>query len=573
MTASDPLVALREAIRAIAELEGLAGQEPFPRDQLRAWAMKQFGQLIRLEQQLGQKPAAAPAARTPERPPPAEKAVEKAAPRSPASAESLWNHLAQVAQASRADTLGAALGALLQLTGAQRGFLAVTGPDGALRFPAARAFGTLDMGSPEAQLSRSILRAAMGGPASLLIDDAGQDAQFGQQRSVLDLALKAVLVVPLRTQDRAFGVLYLDNPVRAGAFDEEARRAAEAFAQGVAPLLARELLLRRQEERKAERLARLRREHHLSGLLGQSDALLEVLEQLLRVAPTDVAVLVTGETGTGKEAVARALHQNSRRAQGPFVAVNCGAISPELVESELFGHERGAFTGAVAQRAGHFEQADGGTLFLDEIGELPLAAQAKLLRVLQDGTFFRVGSSTARKVDVRVVAATHRDLKQEAAQGRFREDLRFRIDVVRIHVPPLRERDEDVARLAQAFAQDFAKAHSLTPRRLGARALALLEGHPWPGNVRELRNAVERAVVLSQGEELGPEALPPDIAGVAQKGPEGLKEAVRAYRGRLVERAFEAAQGKHDEAARLLGVNPKYLYKLLKDLREGHDTD
>jgi DNA-binding NtrC family response regulator len=246
--------------------------------------------------------------------------------------------------------------------------------------------------------------------------------------------------------------------------------------------------------------AALATEHQL---LGDSPAMAQVRALVAKVAPADVAVLVTGENGTGKELVARQVHLQSRRARGPFVALNCAAVAPDLVESELFGHERGAFTGAVAARGGAFEQADGGTLFLDEVGDMPLPMQAKLLRAVQERVVQRVGGRDPRAVDVRIVAATNHDLSRAIADKTFREDLYYRLHGVRVHLPPLRERVEDVEFLANHFLAAAIKRNGLPARHLARDAVAWLRAQPWPGNVRQLRNGIEGAAVLADGNEIG----------------------------------------------------------------------
>jgi len=259
------------------------------------------------------------------------------------------------------------------------------------------------------------------------------------------------------------------------------------------------------EAAEAERralLQRLKRPGVGESIVGAEAGLREVMEAVEQVAPSDAPVLILGETGTGKEVVARAVHTRSRRSKGPFLRVNCGAIPPELIDSELFGHERGSFTGATGARRGWFERADGGTLFLDEIGELPLAAQVRLLRVLQDGSFQRVGGEQNLSVDVRVVAATNRNLHAAVADGAFREDLWFRVAVFPIPLPPLRERLQDIPALAAHFSLRAAERLGLPPRMPDAEDLALLNTYPWPGNVRELASVIERAAILGDGHRL-----------------------------------------------------------------------
>ncbi|MBX3210836.1 MAG: sigma 54-interacting transcriptional regulator [Labilithrix sp.] len=309
-----------------------------------------------------------------------------------------------------------------------------------------------------------------------------------------------------------------------------------------------------------------------TGIVGQSAALTRALEALARVAPTRSTVLLLGETGTGKELFARALHDKSPRRDGPLVKVNCAAIAPSLVESELFGHEKGAFTGAVQRRLGRFELAHGGTLFLDEIGELPLETQAKLLRVLSEHELERVGGTKPVRVDVRVVAATNRDLSAQVEAGRFRADLFFRLNVFPIELPPLRERRDDIPRLAEAFVASLAN-RGAAPATVDDDALAYLSAYDWPGNVRELHNVLERASILSRTGRIGVEDLP-DLAprgevdggdGDREPAPSGapLRERVSAYERSLVADALQRAEGNQSEAARLLRTSRATLqYKM-----------
>ena len=293
-------------------------------------------------------------------------------------------------------------------------------------------------------------------------------------------------------------------------------------------------------------------------------AMIRVDESVRRVARTDATVLLTGESGTGKEVVAKRLHELSRRSDKPFVAVNCAALADSLLESELFGHERGAFTGADKQRKGRFEVADGGTLFLDEIGETSPALQAKLLRVLQERTFDRVGGSAPISVDVRLVAATNRDLLAEASEGRFRQDLYYRLNVVPVHLPPLRERGSDALLLARHFLTELALKHGRHALELSPEAEKLITGYPWPGNVRELNNAIERATILCLGNSVQPGDLgvgpaAPGGGGLGSDAPLNLKELERV----AIQRALETCGGNRREAADLLGIGLRTLhYKL-----------
>jgi two-component system, NtrC family, response regulator AtoC len=338
------------------------------------------------------------------------------------------------------------------------------------------------------------------------------------------------------------------------------------------------LVLRKAEERERLRAENrwLRREIEASrgepGIVAESPAMKEVLRVVGKVAPAKTTVLITGESGTGKELVARAVHELSPRKGGPFVAVNCGAIPDQLIESELFGHAKGAFTGAQSAKRGLFEEADSGTLLLDEIGELPLQLQPTLLRALQEGEIRRVGDARNIKVDVRVLAATNRDLSQEVSQGKFREDLFYRLNVVAVKLPPLRERPEELPLLAERFVAQHASRLGIQRKNLSPDALSLLQEWRWPGNVRELENALERALVLSEGDEIEPDALPDEIRGARkpsgppptpQEGDLSVKRAQRALEADLIRRALERTGGNRSRAAELLELSPRaLLYKI-----------
>jgi DNA-binding NtrC family response regulator len=333
-----------------------------------------------------------------------------------------------------------------------------------------------------------------------------------------------------------------------------------------------------------EENARLRREAGPLEMVGSGPAMERLFELVRRAAPSEGRVLVTGENGTGKELVARAIHEQSRRRAGPFVKLNCAAVPAELIESELFGHERGAFTGAVAARRGRFEQADGGTLFLDEVGDMPAAMQAKVLRVLQEGEFERVGGQQTLKVDVRVVAATNKDLEGEVKAGRFREDLYYRLAVVPVHAPPLRERREDVPELAARFLAEACERNGRKPMRLAREAMLVLQGHDWPGNVRELKNLVERLAILCDGPEIGAAqvtaALPASAAAAPARRTERYREGasfhelVEQAEREIILAALERNAENVAETARGLGLERSHLYKKMRALgvKRGEDS-
>jgi DNA-binding NtrC family response regulator len=350
--------------------------------------------------------------------------------------------------------------------------------------------------------------------------------------------------------------------IRAGAYDY----LSKPFQLELIRLRARRAL---EERRLRSENLRYRQELHTrfaaKHVVGTSPSMVEVYRVAARVANSDTAVLIVGETGTGKELIARAIHAGGPRAERPFVPVDCTTLPESLVESELFGHERGAFTGAVTTRRGLFEAAAGGTIFLDEVGDLPGALQAKLLRVLQERDIRRVGGTERIPVDVRVIAATHRDLRARASAGEFREDLYYRLNVVAVHLPPLRERREDIPLLVRHFVDKYAAAADRPAPVLSAAAMAQLSAYPWPGNVRQLENVLERAVTLARGPGLLPEDLELEPVAVPAAGPTlpasgmSLDDVKHWY----VRRVLEGEGGNKQRAAEILGVDRRTLYRLL----------
>jgi DNA-binding NtrC family response regulator len=345
-------------------------------------------------------------------------------------------------------------------------------------------------------------------------------------------------------------------------------------------LLKRGLRSRVLEEENRELKQVVAEKRSLKHLIGKSSALAQTIDRIEQVSPTRATVLIEGESGTGKEVVAYTIHQLSGRPASKFVIVNCAALSPQLLESELFGHEKGAFTGAAQRRLGRFEQADGGTIFLDEIGEIDAATQVKLLRVLSERTIERVGSNTPIKVDVRVIAATNKNLRSLVEKGDFREDLFFRLNVIKIDMPPLRDRGEDVILLAAAFLQEFAKENQKAVQNLSDQALRLLRDYRWPGNVRELRTVIEHGVVMCNGREIGVEHLPdflqnaprvvlPNLLFPAKEVQKGLASTndlnLNVLEQRVIQQALTKADGNRTEAAELLGISRRTLQRKLKE--------
>src|SRR3954462_9247232 len=353
-------------------------------------------------------------------------------------------------------------------------------------------------------------------------------------------------------------------------------------------LIHRALRSRKTQEEVVELKKQVERKYGLERLIGESAVMQEVFDTIKQVAPTRATVLITGESGTGKELVAQALHALSGRPKQKFVAVHCAALSPQLLESELFGHEKGAFTGAMERRIGRFEQANGGTIFLDEIGEIDTTTQVKLLRVLsEERSFERVGGNSSLKVDVRLVAATNRDLQKMVGEGKFRDDLYFRLSVVPIHIPPLRERREDIPLLVAAFLKQFSEENGKPFRELTSDAMQAVLRYDWPGNVRELRTAVEHGVVMATGAKITLRDLPTAVrqGEAAATGPRGLPAPkypvsqseqfdLHATEERLILQALSESKGNVTAAARKLGISRRTLHRKLKEFRkETPDSD
>jgi Nif-specific regulatory protein len=388
--------------------------------------------------------------------------------------------------------------------------------------------------------------------------DAAKDPAEPQPRSVL--------VAPIVTSARTLGVLYLDSSIPNLPFHED--HMALARSAGAILGLALENA-RRLQSLETENLSLQEASGLDHDMVGDSPPMREVYRFVSKAAPADSTVLIHGESGTGKELVAHAIHRNSPRAAMPFLAINCAALTETLLESELFGHEKGAFTGAFAQKRGKLELADRGTVFLDEVGEMPLACQAMLLRLLQEREFTRVGGTRQIRTDIRLIAATNRDLEAAVEHGAFRRDLYYRLNVVSVTLPPLRDRRVDIAPLAGYFIAKHGKRAGRKVAGISREAIAFLEAHDWPGNVRELENAIERAVVLGSTDFILAEDLPETVReGVPQRtGPiGGYYDSIRNEKMRVIRAALDRAAGSFTEAAKLLGIDPNYLHRLVRNL-------
>jgi transcriptional regulator with GAF, ATPase, and Fis domain len=485
------------------------------------------------------------------------------------------------------------LDAMVLWTGVERGLLLLRAPDGRLVPRAARNLARRDLTGEQLALSQTIARRAVESSDAVVATDAF--STLGDlHASVHALRLRSVLAVPLLARGETLGVVYLDDRVRRGAFGPRELAWVRVVASHAASAIAdaRDTVLLRRAVRRAER-ARARLETMLSerdaqldvtrtqlglvrdgttrypydAIAGRSEPMRELLRLVDRVTASDIPVLIVGESGTGKELVARAIHANGARAQQSFVTENCASVPETLLESILFGHVKGAFTGASSTRPGLFDVADGGTLFLDEIGEMSLPMQAKLLRVLQDGEVRAVGSERTRTVDVRVICATHRDLEEMVHKKQFREDLLYRLNVITLRVPSLRDHLEDVPLLVDHLVRKHAADRQIRVTRGAMRKLMTFH---WPGNVRQLENEIRRALVLSDG-AIDVADLSADVAeggpGAARDVGLDLRSRVDALEGRLVSEALERTRGNQTKAAAALGLSRFGLQKMMKRLK------
>jgi transcriptional regulator with GAF, ATPase, and Fis domain len=476
------------------------------------------------------------------------------------------------------ELLEAMLDAVIEVTGAEKGLILLLEDGGSGAAPSSSsAAGDGGASKPVIRASRHVKREAIADTSGaisdsivrrvletgrpVIVSDALSDAQFGSSESVLALQLSSVMCAPLISQGQVTGAMYVGNDRVKGLFERSQLDVLAIFA-GQASLILQNAMLLSALRADKEKLAAELTDKRFGDIIGVCPGMLDVFRKLTKVSTTDISVLITGETGTGKELIAREVHRRSNRATGPFVVINCGAIPENLIESELFGHVKGAFTGAVASRPGKFQLADKGTLFLDEIGELPLNLQVKLLRALQERIVIRVGDSRPEKVDIRVVAATNRVLEEEIRTGRFREDLYYRLNVVNIWLPPLRERGDDVLIIAKALLSKYADELHSSVQGFTPAALAAIKKHPWPGNIRQLENRIKKALVLCERTLLSPEDL--DLGQNSENPILPLEKAKEEFQRKYVLEVLERNNGNRTQTARDLGVDPRTIFRHLE---------
>jgi transcriptional regulator with GAF, ATPase, and Fis domain len=452
------------------------------------------------------------------------------------------------------------LDALIEVVRADKGFVLVVN-DGTPQVLQARNFQRENVADAVERLSDTIVKRVLETQKPLCIEDALHDSQFNASESVVNLKLASVMCLPLVMRRELIGAIYLGNDKLTNLFTERELEMATSFCSTAVLLVE---LGRQLDDLRADKKALLDRldQHVYGDIIGACDPMRDIFRKIDKVAGTDISVLVTGETGTGKELIAREIHRRSPRKAGPFVAINCGAIPENLLESELFGHARGAFTGAVAARPGRFQAASGGTLFLDEIGDMPPGLQVKLLRALQDRAVTRVGENKPEAVDIRVVAATNKDLDEELKAGTFREDLYYRINVVHLHLPALRDRGEDALMLAKWFLGRAVRELGSKVKGFAPQALVAIKRFRWPGNIRQLENRIKKAVVLAEKPlispddlELRPEQLEPILP---------LTQARDEWQKRYINEVLERNGGNRTKTAKDLGVDPRTIFRHLE---------
>jgi transcriptional regulator with GAF, ATPase, and Fis domain len=458
----------------------------------------------------------------------------------------------------------ALLDELIGLTGADKAFLMLV-RDGEPQVYAARNIDKRNLEDQATTVSDTIVSAVLEGGEALIVADALSHDDFKTSMSVVNLKLCSVMCVPLKARGATLGLFYLGNDNAVNHFGPELLEIVSVFG-AEAGLIIENAMARQELETHVSELTAELADRRFGEIIGACDAMRDIYKKISRVATTDISVLIEGETGTGKELVARAIHQRSNRAKGPFVVINCGAIPENLLESELFGHVRGAFTGAVSTVPGKFQQANGGTLFLDEIGEMPVALQVKILRAIQEKKVCKVGDTRTESVDIRIVAATNKRLAEEVKAGTFREDLYYRLNVITLLLPPLRERGEDIALIGRYLLTKYGT--QLTGRQcaLSREGAQALKRWRWPGNIRELENRIKKAVVFSDTGVITPQDL--DLGDGALEPILSLADARDEWQREYINHVLTLHDGNRTQTARALDVDPRTIFRHLERERD-----
>jgi transcriptional regulator with GAF, ATPase, and Fis domain len=463
-------------------------------------------------------------------------------------------------QRDLSELLDALMDAVVEITNADKGFLILAEGE-TLDIKVARNLNRENIADAVAQLSDSIISKVVRSRRPVIVSDAMRDDEFSAAKSVMQLKVSSVICVPLLDRGRLLGLIYVGNDSIRDLFQHDTLRVLTVFSSQASLIVANALLLnelRIDNKRLNERLEQFR----FGDIVGTSPPMQQVFRKVEKIAATDISVLITGETGTGKELIAREIHNRSPRTGKPFITINCGAIPENLLESELFGHVKGAFTGAVANKQGKFQAADAGTLFLDEIGEMPVELQVKLLRALQEKVVFRVGDTRPETVDIRILAATNRDLEKEISNGRFREDLYYRLNVVNVELPPLRARGEDVLVVARYLLSRYSREYDARVKGLSPNAAVAIRKHNWPGNIRELENRIKKAIVLCESTVIGPDDL--GLTGDVLPQILTLADAKEKFQRDYINEVLALNNGNRTKTARDLGVDPRTVFRHLE---------
>ncbi len=456
---------------------------------------------------------------------------------------------------------------VVEISRADRGFLILAEGD-TMEVRVARNIHKQNLRDAVSLLSDSIVDKVIRTKQAVIVSDATSDGEFSAAMSIMELELSSAICVPLLQRGNLLGVVYIGSNQVANLFTQDTLKLVSVFAAQATLIVANAMLLdglRVENRRLEQRIEQI----HFGSIVGTSGIMQTVFAHVEKIAATDVTVLVTGETGTGKELIAREIHLRSARKRSPFVAVNCGAIPESMIESELFGHIKGAFTGATSDKDGKFAQAHGGSLFLDEVGELPLALQVKLLRVLQERIVTPLGATKAQTVNLRIIAATNRDLEKAVAGGQFREDLYYRLHVINVHLPPLSARGDDAVMLARYFFGRDAPTYASGVTGFTKQALEAIRKHQWPGNIRELENRVKRAIILAESPLINAKGLGLDTH---TKTFLPLTEARERFQSEYIDAALLRNGGNRTKAAKDLGVDPRTIFRHLERNETKNET-
>ena len=462
--------------------------------------------------------------------------------------------------------LTTAMDEAIEISCAERGMIILFDNSGGIQFQTARNLDKEDIENPEFEISRTIIQQVKTKKLPICLKNALEDTNFKKSKSVEQLQILSVICLPLVYETDLFGVVYLDNRKFAGIFKPETFNFVQEFTKFISLTAFQALQRKRLQHQINELENELRGKYKFESLIGQHPKMVSILKLIAQVANSSASVLIQGESGTGKELIAEALHYNSQRRNKPFIPINCGAIPEHLLESELFGHVRGAFTGAITDKAGWFERADGGTIFLDEINDMSPALQVRLLRVLQTGEYSRIGSTEIQHCDVRVVAASSRNLQTLIHEGKFREEVYYRLNVIDIILPPLRERKSDVLLLANHYLRQFGMKYDKKELRLSSQVEAALLSYDFPGNVRELVNVMQRAVVLTEDNTINLPHLPEHLSkgttiSIDSEKPlnfrDAKQQAVEAFEREYLIKCLESSNGNITNAANIAGMHAK----------------